>query len=69
MKVQINLKAILEEKDMTLRQLSKLTGLSTQALSGIKNNKSKRIELQTIGLLTKALKCTPNDLFTIKSNG
>lgn len=69
MKVQTNLKAILEEKGLTLRQLSKLTGLSTQALSGIKNNKSKRIELKTIGLLTKALNCTPNDLFLIKKNG
>ena len=69
MKVQTNLKAILEEKGLTLRQLSKLTGLSTQALSGIKNNKSKRIELKTIGVLTKALNCTPNDLFLIKKNG
>ncbi len=68
MKVQINLKVLLEEKGLTLRQLSKLTGLSTQALSGIKNNKSKRIELKTIGLLSEALDCMPNDLFTINPN-
>lgn len=65
MEVRLRIDEILKEKQLTLRKLSAMTDLSTQALSGMKNHKSKRIELQTIGLLCKALKCTPNDLFKI----
>ena len=61
----LNLKSILKEKRITLRKLSTLTGISTQALSNIKNGKTKRIELQTIGLLAKALDCSPNDLIKV----
>lgn len=69
MKVSVRLDEILGEKKMTLRGLSLKTGLSTQALSSIKNRKSVRIELETIGLLCKVLKCSPNDLFKLKTNG
>lgn len=57
MQVTLRIDEILKEKDLTLRKLSAMTGLSTQSLSGMKNHKSVRIELQTVGLLSKVSGC------------
>ena len=65
MEVRLRVDEILKEKRFTLRKLAAMTGLSTQALSGMKNHKSVRIELKTIGLLCKALDCKPSNLFKI----
>jgi len=65
MKVTLRIDEILKERHLTLRKLSAMAGLSTQSLSGMKNHKSVRIELQTVGLLCQALHCKPNSLFKI----
>lgn len=67
MQVSLRIDEILKEKHCSLRKLSELTGLSTQALSAMKNHQSVRIELRSIGLLCKAFDCNPNDLFKISS--
>ena len=66
--ISINLKSLMKINDVTLRKLSKLTGMSQQQLSAIKRAKSKKIEFLTIYKLLTGLSCTPNDLFLITTH-
>ena len=51
---------------MTLKELSKITGITPQQLSAINRAKPKKIEFMTIYKLLKGLSCNPNDLFSIQ---
>ena len=60
--MQIQLKKILEEKHMNRYELAAKTGLSYPGITNIYDGKTKRISLDTIEILCRALDCTPNDL-------
>lgn len=60
--MQIQLKKILEEKHMNRYELAAKTGLSYPGITKIYDGKTKRISLDTIEILCRALDCTPNDL-------
>lgn len=65
--VSINLKSLIKARVMTLRELSKITGITPQQLSAINRAKPKKIEFNTIYKLLNGLACTPNDLFLIQN--
>ena len=54
------------ERNLTLKQLSKLTGISVGELSNIENNVSKDIMLSNGIFLSKVLHADLYDLFCIK---
>ena len=60
--MQIQLKKVLEEKHMNRYELAAKTGLSYPGITKIYDGKTKRISLDTIEILCRALDCTPNDL-------
>lgn len=47
-KIEIKLQRLLLDHKMTYQELSKLTGLSTRAISDIVNNKQERISKEAI---------------------
>jgi putative transcriptional regulator len=49
------LKKILDEKQMTTYQLSKLTGISEQSLSKLRNGKSKDLVFSSVVKIADAL--------------
>ena len=46
-----------------ISELSRLTGLQANTVSGIYNNKARRIDLDTVATLCEVLGCEPGDLF------
>ncbi len=65
MKVELNIEALLEKKNMKLSDLEKEVNLSYQQLWNIKEGRTTKISFETIWELLKGLKCKPNDLFTL----
>jgi len=63
MKVELNIEALLEKKNMKLSDLEKEVNLSYQQLWNIKEGRTTKISFETIWELLKGLKCKPNDLF------
>lgn len=51
---------ILIDKNITTTQLAEKAGISANIISRIKKN--KYVSLETIELICKALKCSPNDI-------
>jgi DNA adenine methylase len=62
----INLKGVLEKRGITLYQLCQDTGLSYQQGFAIANNKTKKIEFQTLESLCNYLDCELSELLNIK---
>lgn len=62
----VNLKSLLDKKGVTLYQLCQDTGLSYQQGFAIANNKTKKIEFQTIDMLCNYLSCDVSELINIK---
>lgn len=60
--IKINLKNILKEKKMTLKQLSDLTGISSNTLSALQNQKKDSIHFPTLDKVTTALDIKVEDL-------
>lgn len=58
----INLDKILEEKNMTVTELSEKVGITIANISILKNNKAKAIRFSTLESICKALECQPGDI-------
>ena len=65
MKVELNIEALLEEKNMRLSDLEKEVNLSYQQLWNIKEGRTTKVSFETIWELLNGFKCKPNDLFKI----
>lgn len=63
-KITYNVKEIRKSKGITLRELSKMSGVSTTHINDIENNKNHPT-IYTIYLICKALDVELTDLFTI----
>ena len=63
----IKLKYLLDKKGITLYRLCRDTGLSYQQGSAIANNKTKKIEFQTLETICNYLACDVSELINIKS--
>ena len=46
-----------------ISEIARLTGLQPNTVSGIYNNRARRIDLDTIDTLCAVLSCQPGDLF------
>ncbi|MGH7575197.1 MAG: helix-turn-helix domain-containing protein [Longimicrobiales bacterium] len=62
MAIQVRLDRLLEQRCMTLTQLSERLGMTLANLSILKTNKAKAIRFSTLESLCRELDCQPGDL-------
>ncbi len=60
--IRIHLGRLLGERKMKMAKLSRLTGISKNALSVLYYEKTKGIQFDTLSKICAALHCTPADL-------
>ncbi len=61
-KIRVRLSEVLEDRGMTLTELSNRVGVSVVNLSLLKNNHAKAIRFTTLDAICEALNCQPGDL-------
>ncbi|KUG51922.1 hypothetical protein AVL62_08265 [Serinicoccus chungangensis] len=64
-RVVTRLAQVLDERGMTLTELSRRTGLTMANLSILKNNHARAIRFSTLTLVCEALDCRPGDLLDL----
>lgn len=62
MAIQITLDRVLEERGITLTELSERIGITLANLSILKTNKARAIRFSTLDALCRELDCQPGDL-------
>lgn len=62
--IKVNLKELLKEQNMTLSDLSKITGITMKTLSAFQNQKVESVQFNTIDQVTYALDVSVEDLIT-----
>lgn len=60
--MQIKLREILNEKNKSIYQLNKETGIATSTLSRICNNKTSSIDFSILDKICEALDCEVSDI-------
>jgi putative transcriptional regulator len=65
-RVHCRLDELLEERQMTLTELSDRVGITIVNLSILKNDRAKAIRFSTLTAICAALGCQPGDLFTVE---
>jgi putative transcriptional regulator len=60
--IQITLDRVLEDRGMTLTELSDRIGVTLANLSILKTNKARAIRFSTLDALCRELRCQPGDL-------
>lgn len=65
MVIRYNIKQIRTEKNITLRKLEELSGISNSFISDVENNK-KHPTVYTLCLLAIALEVKPEELYSIE---
>jgi DNA-binding Xre family transcriptional regulator len=60
-----NLKAILDARDMSIRQLSEKTGLPFESLRRLYNDETKQYQRDTIGKICEELQIEISDLLIL----
>lgn len=63
MSVRLRLRELLDKRGMTQTELQTQSGLAYSTVNDLFNNKSRRIELETIDVLCDVLQCSIADLF------
>lgn len=58
-----HLDVLLEDRGMTLKQLSEAVGVTVVNLSVLKNNRARAVRFTTLAALCAVLDCQPGDLF------
>ena len=62
--IQVRLDRILEERGMTLTELSERVGITIVNLSVLKNGRAKAVRFSTLSKICRELDCQPGDLLT-----
>jgi putative transcriptional regulator len=62
--IRIRLDELLDQRGMTLTQLSALVDVSIVNLSVLKNGRARAIRFSTLARLCEALHCQPGDLIS-----
>lgn len=62
MPIQVALDRLLEERGLTLTELSERMGITLANLSILKTNKARAIRFSTLEALCQELDCQPGDL-------
>jgi putative transcriptional regulator len=57
---------VLDDRGMTLTELSQITGLTMANLSVLKNGRAKAVRFSSLTLICDALDCSPADVLDIK---
>jgi putative transcriptional regulator len=65
--IQVLLDELLEERGMTLTELSERMGITLANLSILKTNKARAIRFSTLAALCRELDCQPGDLLFYES--
>ncbi len=60
--IHVRLDALLQERGMTLTELSERVGVTIVNLSILKNGHARAIRFSTLARLCEALQCQPGDL-------
>jgi putative transcriptional regulator len=66
--MRIRLKQILDQQGKTRNWLSVQTGISYNAIHQLYEERTTKVEFDTIEKICKALQCTPNDIFELEDN-
>jgi putative transcriptional regulator len=64
-RVVSNLGVLLEDRGMTLVQLSKATGITAANLSVLKNDRARAVRYSTLTSVCDALLCQPGDVLSV----
>lgn len=65
-RVSCHLDRVLAERDMTLAELSRRTGVSVVNLSVLKNDRARAVRFSTLTAMCAALGCQPGDLLSVQ---
>lgn len=65
MRVKSNLKSILDDKEMSIRQLSSETGITFETLRRLYNDDTKQYQRDTIGKVCEVLDIEIQDLLLL----
>lgn len=66
-RIVCHLDSLLEERGITLTQLSQRTGITMANLSILKTNKAKAIRFTTLTAICDAIGVTPEQMFSISA--
>lgn len=69
MPVIVNLARLLDDRRVSLTELSERVDLTLTNLSILKTGKARAIRFSTLGALCEALDCQPGDLLTFEPDG
>jgi putative transcriptional regulator len=65
--IVVTLDRVLHDRDMTVTELSRRTGISRTNLDKLKNGRATGVIWDTLGAICAALDCTPGDLLTARA--
>jgi putative transcriptional regulator len=60
--VRFRLEEVLDDREMSQTELSRLSGVSLVTVNAIKQNRTRQVSLETLDKLCGALKCEPGEL-------
>lgn len=66
-RVVCHLDELLEDRGLTLTELSAMVGVSVVNLSVLKNDRARAVRFSTLTALCDALRCQPGDLFSVQT--
>lgn len=61
-----HLDVLLEQRQMTLKELSERVGVTVVNLSVLKNDRARAVRFSTLSALCEALHCQPGELFSFR---
>ena len=68
MAIQVMLDRLLEQRGMTLTELSERMGITLANLSILKTNKARAIRFSTLEALCRELECQPGELLAYEED-
>ncbi len=68
MAIKVNLDRLLDERNITIRELSEAIGITPANLSVLKNNHARAIRFSTLDAICRYLDCQPGELLSMVEN-
>jgi putative transcriptional regulator len=68
-RIVVHLDRLLDERGMTLTELSQRVDVTVVNLSILKNGRARAVRFSTLGALCEALDCQPGDLLSHEHGG
>lgn len=65
MAIKVNLDRLLDERNITIRELSEAIGITPANLSVLKNNHARAIRFSTLDAICRYLDCQPGELLNM----